>query len=71
MFAGSILDLEPDTAYEARFVLSRSRRRRAARRSEDRDRAHAARADAGAGGRSFTSIRTASKGRRSSRRSKG
>jgi hypothetical protein len=22
MFAGSILDLEPDTAYEARFVLS-------------------------------------------------
>src|SRR2546422_8462458 len=24
MFAGSILDLEPDTAYEARFVLSRS-----------------------------------------------
>jgi hypothetical protein len=22
MFAGSILDLEPDTAYEARFVMS-------------------------------------------------
>ena len=34
MFAGSILDLEPDTAYEARFVLSRSRRRAAARRTK-------------------------------------
>ena len=34
MFAGSILDLEPDTAYEARFVLTRSRRRAAARRTK-------------------------------------
>ena len=32
MFAGSILDLEPGTAYEARFVMTRSRRRRPARR---------------------------------------
>ena len=32
MFAGSILDLEPGTAYEARFVHDGSRRRRRTRR---------------------------------------
>ncbi len=46
MFAGSILDLEPDTAYEAQFVLSDPDGvdRRGA---EDRDGAHATRAEAG------------------------
>ena len=34
LFAGSILDLEPDTAYEARFVMDRSRRRDRTRRAE-------------------------------------
>ena len=71
MFAGSILDLEPDTAYEARFVVSdpdgvaatahESRRRSAPGPSRCRSPAAA----------SSTSIRTASRGRRSSRRSKG
>ena len=51
MFAGSILDLEPGTAYEARFVHDRSRRRQRRRgeRDQDRDRADAPRADAGRG----------------------
>ena len=46
MFAGSILDLEPNTAYEARFVLKRSRRRERADH-QDRDREDPSGADAG------------------------
>ena len=37
MFAGSILDLEPDTAYEARFVHDRSGRRRRSRGERHQD----------------------------------
>ena len=48
MFAGSILDLEPDTAYEARFVLSDPDGVAGPRgeRDEDRHRANAPRAEA-------------------------
>ena len=71
MFAGSILDLEPDTAYEARFVLS-DPDGVDGDAPEDRHRAHAAGADAVRGRpRRFTSIRPDSRDRRSSRRSKG
>ena len=51
MFAGSILDLEPDTAYEARFVLSDPDGVSGARRERDQDahRPHASRAEAGRG----------------------
>ena len=72
MFAGSILDLEPDTAYEARFVHVRSRRRRRGETHEDRDGADASRADAGRGRQAcITCIRRTTRARRSSRRSKG
>ena len=49
MFAGSLLDLEPGTAYEARFVLTDPRRRcrRGGRRHQGGDGSHAARAVAG------------------------
>ncbi|MEZ5285130.1 MAG: DUF561 domain-containing protein [Vicinamibacterales bacterium] len=51
MFAGSILDLEPGTAYEARFVLSDPDGVAGTGRwrDEDRDRPDAAGADAGGG----------------------
>ena len=69
MFAGSILDLEPDTAYEAQLVLSDpdgvQRRRREAVDGTDPPRAEAERP---AGGR-FMCIRRASPDRRRSRRS--
>ena len=45
MFAGSILDLEPDTEYEARFVIADPDGVRGERRAHSR-RAHARRADA-------------------------
>ena len=62
MFAGSILDLEPDTAYEAR-VRADGSGRRPRRGAEDRDRAHAARAEAGRRRpRRSTSTRTDFKG---------
>ena len=49
MFAGSILDLEPDTAYEARFVMSDPdgfAGQRGKTADEDRDGAHASGAEA-------------------------
>ena len=71
MFAGSILDLEPDTAYEAQFMLSDPDGVSGEKR-EDGDGADAPRADAGGRrARRSTSIRPASPDRRSSRRSKG
>ena len=71
MFAGSILDLEPDTAYEARFVLSDPDGVSGEKR-EDGHGEDAARADAG--GRRPRLPRLSarvSRARRSSRRSKG
>ena len=67
MFAGSILDLEPDTAYEARFVLTDpdGDRRPRGRRHEDRDRSHPAGAEAVRGRHACsTSIRRATRARR-------
>ena len=70
MFAGSILDLKPDTAYEARFTLRDPDGVSGAGRS-NAGRAHATRTRAVCGrSRASTSIRTASRARRSSRRSK-
>ena len=74
MFAGSILDLEPDTAYEARFVHDGSRRRQrtGGERDEDGDRAHASGADAGRGRQGVSRLPDEVAGAEdSSRRSKG
>ena len=73
MFAGSILDLEPGTAYEARFVLTdpdgiaRSRQPRRPRSSRSGPGPNRCRPPAA---RSTTCTRRSGRGRRSSRRSK-
>ena len=69
MFAGSILDLEPDTAYEAHFALSIPTASRARARA-DRDGAHAAEPKPYEGGRVFHVYPHGFKARRSSRPSR-